>query len=93
MAACCQCHGRWVEAALKRAETPLIRRRPAGHIQQSPWLSITNTQLERMAKSMAELGLTLASRARLAIQRHSGAKPWEFGGPNRIIIEGVDADL
>ena len=44
MAGYCQCYGRWVEAELKLAETPLILRTPAGYIQQSPWLSISNKQ-------------------------------------------------
>ena len=89
MAAYCQCYGRWVEAELKLAETPLLLRTPAGYIQQSPWLSISNKQLELMAKYMSELGLTPASRSRLAIQLHTGPKPWEFGGPNRIIIKAM----
>jgi P27 family predicted phage terminase small subunit len=99
MAAYCQCYGRWVEAEQKLAETPAILRMPSGYIQQSPWLTISNKQLELMAKYMAELGLTPASRSRLAIQVHDGIKPWEFGGafandrdgllarPNQIIVE------
>ena len=87
MAGYCQCYGRWVEAELKLAETPAILRMPSGYIQQSPWLTIAHKQLELMAKYMAELGLTPASRSRLAIQVHDGIKPWEFGGPNRIVIE------
>ena len=95
MAGYCQCYGRWVEAEQKLAETPAILRMPSGYIQQSPWLTIANKQLELMAKYMAELGLTPASRSRLAIQVHDGIKPWEFGGPNRIIIAaatGVDGE-
>lgn len=90
MAAYCQCYGRWVEAELKLAETPSILRLPSGYIQQSPWLTISNKQLELMVKYMSELGLTPASRSRLAIQMHSGPKPWEFGGVTqitRVIIE------
>ncbi|MGV8989235.1 MAG: phage terminase small subunit P27 family [Cypionkella sp.] len=74
MAAYCQCWGRWVEAERKLSETPAILRLPSGYIQQSPWLSITNKQLDLMAKYMAELGLTPASRSRLAIQVHDGIK-------------------
>ena len=59
-----------MEAERKLAETPLILRTPADYIQQSPWLSISNKQLELMAKYMTELGLTPASRSRLAIQMH-----------------------
>ena len=89
MAAYCQTYARWVEAERKLAETPLILRTPAGYIQQSPWLSISNKQLELMAKYMTELGLTPASRSRLAIQMHNGPKPWEYGIDRieRIIIE------
>lgn len=91
MAGYCQCYGRWVEAELKLAETPAILRLPSGYIQQSPWLTIANKQLELMAKYMVELGLTPASRSRLAIQVHDGIKPWEVGGTHRIIF--VDAEF
>ena len=89
MAGYCQCYGRWVEAELKLAETPAILRMPSGYIQQSPWLTIANKQLELMARYMAELGLTPASRSRLAVHLQTGPKPWEYGGPNRIIIEAM----
>jgi len=89
MAAYCQCYARWVEAEQRLAETPMILRMPSGYIQQSPWLTISNKALELMVKYMSELGLTPASRSRLAIQMNAGPKPWEFGGPNRIIIEAA----
>ena len=93
MAGYCQCYGRWVEAEQKLADTPLILRTPAGYIQQSPWLSISNKQLELMVKYMAELGLTPASRSRLAINLHNGPKPWEYdGGITHIIIEAAEFD-
>ena len=75
------------EAELKLAETPAILRMPSGYIQQSPWLTIANKQLELMARYMTELGLTPASRSRLAVQLQTGPKPWEYGGPTRIILE------
>jgi P27 family predicted phage terminase small subunit len=84
MAAYCQCYGRWVEAEQKLKDTPSILRMPSGYIQQSPWLTIANKQLELMVKYMAELGLTPASRSRLAIQVHSGPKPWEYGAITEI---------
>jgi len=95
MAGYCQCYGRWVEAEEKLAETPAILRTPAGYIQQSPWLSISNKQLELMVKYMAELGLTPASRSRLAIQMNTGPKPWEYGVTQvtRVIIDAADRDL
>ena len=80
MAAYCQCYGRWVEAEEKLATTPAILRMPSGYIQPSPWLTIANKQLELTGKYMAELGLTPASRSRLAIELGTGPKPWEFGG-------------
>ena len=80
---------------MKLAVTPAILRMPSGYIQQSPWLTIANKQLELMARYMAELGLTPASRSRLSVQLQTGPKPWEYGGPNRIIIEemtGTDGE-
>jgi P27 family predicted phage terminase small subunit len=86
-------HGRpRVEAEEKLASTPAILRLPSGYIQQSPWLTIANKQLELMAKYMAELGLTPTSRSRLAIQMHTGPKPWEFGGPTQIVITAAEGD-
>lgn len=76
MAAYCQCYGRWVEAEQKLAQTPAILRMPSGYIQQSPWLTISNKQLELMARYMAELGLTPASRSRLAVALPS-RNPWD----------------
>ena len=64
-----------------------------GYIQQSPWLTISNKSLELMVKYMAELGLTPASRSRLAIQMHTGPKPWEYVGPTRNIIEAAGAEI
>ena len=49
------------------AETPLLIRTPSGYPQQSPWLSIANKQLEVMARFMAELGMTPASRSRVNV--------------------------
>ena len=65
LAAYCQAWSRWVEAEEKLAETPMLLKSPSGYIQQSPWLSISNRQLEIMGRYMAELGLTPVSRARL----------------------------
>ena len=79
LAAYCQCYGRWVEAERKLAETPVILKTPAGYVQPSPWLAIANKQLELMAKFMAEIGLTPASRSRLAIVLEVRPKLWEFG--------------
>lgn len=66
LAAYCQCYGRWVEAEQKLKETPTLFKTPSGYIQQSPWLGIANRQLELMGRYMAELGITPASRSRVA---------------------------
>ena len=67
LAAYCQAYGRWVEAEEKLADTPLLLRTPSGYVQQSPWLAISNKQLELMGRTMSELGLTPVSRARVAV--------------------------
>ena len=67
-----------------------ILRMPSGYIQQSPWLTIAHKQLELMAKYMVELGLTPASRSRLAIQMDTGPKPWEY--PTRIVLVAAEGD-
>ena len=65
LAAYCLCYGRWVEAEEKLQTTPLLLKTPSGYVQQSPWLSVSNKQLELMGRYMAELGLTPASRSRV----------------------------
>ena len=73
LAAYCQAWGRWVEAEEKLAETPSLLKTPSGYVQQSPWLSIANKQLEIMGRYMAELGLTPVSRSRVATTEAAGA--------------------
>lgn len=70
--------GRWVEAERRLAETPPLLKTPAGYVQVSPWITISNRQVELMTRLMAELGLTPSARSRLAIQLPNGPKPWEF---------------
>ena len=65
LAAYCQAYGRWVEAEERLAETPMLIKAPSGYVQQSPWLSVANKQLELMGRFMAELGLTPAARSRI----------------------------
>ncbi len=66
LAAYCQCYGRWVEAEERLGSTPMLLKTNTGYVQQSPWLSIANKQMELMGRYMAELGLTPASRSRVA---------------------------
>ncbi len=67
LAAYCQAWGRWVEAEEKLRQTPVMLKTPSGYVQQSPWLSVANKQLELMGRYMAELGLTPASRSRVRV--------------------------
>ncbi|AZQ67107.1 phage terminase small subunit P27 family [Silicimonas algicola] len=64
-AAYCQARERWVEAEEQLQRTPMLLKTPSGYVQQSPWLSIANNQMELMARYMAELGLTPSARRRV----------------------------
>jgi P27 family predicted phage terminase small subunit len=66
LAAYCQSYAKWVEAEQKLKETPPLVKTPSGYVQQSPWLLIANKQLELMGRYMTELGMTPASRSRVA---------------------------
>ena len=88
LAAYCQCYGRWVEAEEKLQITPMLLKTATGYVQQSPWLSIANKQLELMGRFMTELGLTPASRSRIAT-----IDPTATDGPvtiKRIILVAPD---
>ena len=65
LAAYCQAWSRWVEAEEHLRKTPALLKTPSGYVQQSPWLSVANKQLELMGRFMSELGLTPAARTRL----------------------------
>lgn len=65
LAAYCQAYARWAEAESRLAETPALLKTPSGYVQQSPWLSVANKQMELMGRFMGELGLTPVSRQRL----------------------------
>lgn len=73
LAAYCQSYARWVEAEEKLAQTPALLKTPSGYVQQSPWLSVANKQLEVMGRYMSELGLTPVARVRLDICQESSA--------------------
>lgn len=75
LAAYCQAYARWAEAETKLAETPALLKTPNGYVQQSPWLSVANKQMELMGRFMAELGLTPVSRQRLDITLTPGVEP------------------
>ena len=65
-------YGRWLEAERKLQETPALVKTPLGYVQQSSWLNIANRQMELMGRYMAEIGLTPASRSRLATDQTVG---------------------
>ena len=66
LAAYCQSYARWVEAEEQLKKTPALLKTPSGYVQQSPWLSVANKQLELMGRYMVELGITPSSRSRVA---------------------------
>lgn len=83
LAAYCQAYGRWVEAEQKMKSSPPLIKTASGYVQQSPWLTISNKQMELMSRYMTELGLTPASRSRV----HANANV--SGSLNLSIITGV----
>jgi P27 family predicted phage terminase small subunit len=66
LAGYCQAYGRWVEAERKLRETPMIIKLPSGYIQQNPWLTIANKQMELMHKYLTEFGLSPVARSRIS---------------------------
>jgi P27 family predicted phage terminase small subunit len=73
LAAYCQAWARWVEAEEHLQKGPPLVKTPSGYVQQSPWLTVANKQLELMARYMAELGLTPSARARLRLPDQGGS--------------------
>jgi P27 family predicted phage terminase small subunit len=67
LAAYCQTYGRWVEAEKKLHETPMLIKIPSGYVQQNPWLTIANKQLELMHKYLTEFGLSPVARSRVSL--------------------------
>jgi P27 family predicted phage terminase small subunit len=65
LAAYSQAYGRWAEAEEKLKDMPVMLKAPSGYVQQNPWLSVANKQLELMGRYMTELGITPASRSRV----------------------------
>ena len=67
LAGYCQAYGRWVEAEKKLRETPMLIKLPSGYVQQNPWLTIANKQLEFMHKYLTEFGLSPVARSRVSL--------------------------
>lgn len=47
----------------------MLLKTPSGYVQQSPWLTVANKQMELMGRYMGDLGLTPVARARLEIDQ------------------------
>lgn len=67
LAAYCAAYARWVEAEEHLSKGPPLIKTPSGYVQQSPWLTVANKQLEIMGRFMAELGLSPSARTRLRL--------------------------
>ena len=67
----------------------MILKTSPGYIQQSPWLTISNQQLDLMARFMSGLGLTPSGRSRLAVQMQNGRKPWEVDLASAYLDRGT----
>ena len=63
-----------VGAAQKLAMFKDLAGLPSGYVQQNPWLTIANKQLELMHKYLGEFGLSPVSRSRVSLAG-DGAKP------------------
>ena len=92
LAAYCQAYGRWVEAERKLLETPMLLKMPSGYVQQNPWLTIANKQLELMHKFLSEFGLSPVSRSRVSAAPILREKPWEFGSKFAGLLGKQDED-
>ena len=86
LAADCQAWGRWVEAEEKLKATPLLLKTPSGYVQQSPWLTVVNRQMELMGRFMAELGITPASRSRIVVAAQAQAEAERITRIERVIV-------
>jgi Phage terminase, small subunit len=56
----------------------MLLKLPSGYVQQNPWLTIANKQLESMHKYLSEFGLSSVSRSRVSLAEQ-GTKPWTGG--------------
>ncbi len=86
LAAYCQCYGRWVGAEEKLQTTPMLLKTATGYVQQSPWLSIANKQLELMGRYMGELGITPAARTRVVAYAEAAEEPDRVSKIDIVIV-------
>jgi P27 family predicted phage terminase small subunit len=90
LAAYCQAYGRWVEAEEQMKRMPVMLKTPSGYVQQSPWLTVANKQLELMGRFMVELGMTPSSRSRVQVTGAVDAEP--LTKIVRVIISPPESD-
>jgi hypothetical protein len=57
----------------------MLLKLPSGYVQQNPWLTIANKQLELMHKYLSEFGLSPVARSRVSLAG-AGARPGKFAG-------------
>ncbi len=65
-AAYCVAYGRWAEAEQRIQDEGLIIKTGSGHLQQTPYLAISNRAEAQMMKAIAELGLSPSSQSRVS---------------------------
>ena len=63
----CQIYGRWAEASRMLLKHGSIMKAPNGTLKQSPYLPIAVKCEEQMRPYLVELGLTPASRSKIAV--------------------------
>jgi len=64
----------------------MLLKTATGYVQQSPWLSIANKQLELMGRYMTELGLTPAARSRVAAYAEAAVEPDRITKIEMVIV-------
>jgi hypothetical protein len=74
----------------KLHETPMLLKLPSGYVQQNPWLTSANKQLELMHKYLSEFGLSPVSRSRVSLATH-GTKS-KFAGLLGVQRPWIPAD-
>ena len=79
-----------MEAEELLQKTPPLLKTPSGYVQQSPWLSIANKQLEIMGRYMAELGLPPSSRGRITLAEDQTPPVVVI---RKVVYEGRDAPV
>ena len=80
LAAYCAAYGRWAEAEKHLKKHGPITISPNGYEQKSAWLTIADKALDQLRKYIVELGLSPASRGRVA------ANPMEADGDDFFAV-------